>query len=148
VEEAPFVLDDLIKLWLLAGRLGNAQLCDCVIDAMLSVADDVSEDVDWTEAILAETIELIYAATTEGRSLRRLVVDFYAADADPPQLWENESQWHPEFINDIKMEYGRPDDDYYNDGRISCYYHEHMGPRIPLCMCPFYASETEQTDQE
>ena len=134
-DDAPLVLDELIRLWLLADRLGDAQLCDCVIDTMLDVADSVDISMDWTEAIPAEMLDLIYAATSEGRSLRRLVVDIYAGDLESAQVERGRYEWHPEFVNDIMLVYAQSDDVYYSDRR-SCYYHEHLSLQTPLCMSP------------
>lgn len=74
-------------------------------------------------------ITTIWLATTEGRPLRHLVLDYYAYSAESGSLESKFDEFHPEFIKilllaslDI-MNLGESSTDPTDQG--CCYYHEH-----------------------
>jgi hypothetical protein len=127
-------LEDLVKLWLLADRFADTQLRNLVIDTLHRVLNAIVPDEDdWIKGITLEMTVLIWTATTAGRALRRLVLDYYAWAADTSSLKAVKDKCHPDFLIDLLMKVmcvkeGDGDgswETYVRDN--ACYYHEHEG---------------------
>lgn len=77
-DDARPALNDLIRLWLLGDRLLELTLRNRVIDALVYI---IRENAFWwddsTRAITPDMISSIWSKTTSGRSIRRVVADFF-----------------------------------------------------------------------
>ena len=102
-DEARPVLDEIIKLWLLADRLMTAKLRNDAADAILRVLDILHEESDMEEVFSASTIALIWPATTKGRAIRRIVVDWYAYIVYHESIEAKIEHYHPEFVRELAL---------------------------------------------
>lgn len=102
-DEARRVLDEIIKLWLLADRLMTAKLRNDAADAILRVLDILHQESDMEEVFPASTIALIWPSTTEGRAIRRIVVDWYAYIVYPESIKAKIEHYHPEFVRELAL---------------------------------------------
>ena len=91
----------LAKLWLLADRLTTTKLRNDVMEALsrLLVSLDPKQG-NLTDIFPPSMTVLIWPATTPGRSLRKLVVDYYAK-VPIPQIEEHAAEHHPDFIQEL-----------------------------------------------
>jgi hypothetical protein len=133
-------LEDLAKLWLLADRLADTRLRNLAIDTLHRVISAVVPDEDdWIEGITPEMTVLIWSATTAGRALRRLVLDYYAWAADSSSLELAKDKCHPEFLKDLLMKVmGIKEGERSGSWEThvkgnACYYHEHGGMSASEC---------------
>lgn len=101
--EAIPVLDEIIKLWLLADRLMTAKLRNAAADAILRVLKILSEDSDMEDIFSATIIDLIWSSMTKDRAIRRIVIDFYAYTVDPRAVESRMEDYHPDFAKDLAL---------------------------------------------
>lgn len=94
------LVEDLTRLWLLADRLADVRLRNTAIDAM------IAEINGWTECVNAfpsKVTTLIWSATTPGRSIRRMVIDYYVKHVDIDDIKEEVVGYHPDFTKDLML---------------------------------------------
>jgi hypothetical protein len=101
--EASPILDELIKLWLLADRLMTAKLRNASADAILRVLKIIDPRSDMQDVFDPCMIDRVWSATTKDRALRRIVIDFYA-NMVHPEMFEYSMEmgkYHPDFVKDL-----------------------------------------------
>jgi hypothetical protein len=124
------LLESLSKLWLLGDRLSDSKFRNTVMDATIDVIEWLDPlSADFTAAFPPELTTLIWSATSPGKAMRRLVVDFYAymvPPGDMEPLWENV---HASFLKDLTMrslDFGQSEGRNVHAAlRDLCTYHEH-----------------------
>lgn len=91
----------LAKLWLLADRLTTTKLRNDVMEALsrLLVSVDPKQG-NPTDIFPPSMTVLIWPATTSGRSLRRLVLDYYAK-VPIPVIEEHVAEHQPDFVQEL-----------------------------------------------
>ena len=119
----------LAKLWLLADRLKTNKLGNDAIDSLLHVLEGAREmESDPMNIFPASTTVLIWSATTKGRSLRRLVIDYYASTVTASQVEKHIEECHPEFVQDLMLKsFGIHQNTQRNlcpTNMVDSYYHE------------------------
>ena len=92
----------LANLWLLADRLSTTKLRNDVMKALGRVLADLDHTQgDPTDIFPPSMTVLIWPATTKGRSLRKLVIDYYTSKVPVAQIDEHIQEYHPEFIEEL-----------------------------------------------
>lgn len=92
----------LANLWLLADRLTTTKLRNAVIGALGRVLMTLDPTQGSPIEIFPPSMTvLIWPATTKGRSLRRLVVDYYASKVPIVQVEQHFHEFHPEFVEEL-----------------------------------------------
>ena len=92
----------LANLWLLADRLTTTKLRNAVIGELGRILMTLDHTQGSTIEIFPPSMTvLIWPTTTKGRSLRRLVVDYYASKVPIAQVEEHIHEFHPEFVEEL-----------------------------------------------
>ena len=100
-ESYPLSLN-LANLWLLADRLTTTKLRNAVIGALGRILVTLDHTQGSPIEIFPPSMTvLIWPATTKGRSLRKLVVDYYASKVPIAQVEEHFQEFHPEFVEEL-----------------------------------------------
>jgi len=97
-------LEFLSKLWLLGDRLADSRFRNTVMDEIIDVIewlDPLSND--FTAAFPPELTTAIWAATTQGQAIRRLVIDHYAYMVSPKGMEPHWDSVHPGFLKYLTM---------------------------------------------
>jgi hypothetical protein len=99
-KEALELIDGLARLWLLGDRLADFRLCNAAMDGM------IAEMIPYTlvtasNAIPPKLIEQIWSATTSGRSIRRLMVDYYVKHVRVKAMEAESADYNHEFTKDL-----------------------------------------------
>ena len=120
----------LLKLAVLADKLGDAQLSNNVTDAVIRVARILCIGLS------PEHIRLIYEQLPENSTFRRLVVDFYKVKVRVSFLMENKAHFPADFIFDLMVDLKKDKamskssaEKYPGD---HCKYHQH-NDKVPQC---------------
>lgn len=130
-ESYPLSLN-LANLWLLADRLTTTKLRNAVIGAL----GRILMSLDHTQGSPIEMFPpsmtvLIWPATTKGRSLRRLVVDYYASKVPIAQVEQHFHEFHPEFVEELTqkiIQMHETTDSKLPTTQANGYYHEESAP--------------------
>lgn len=132
VKSATSYVDKLVRLWLLGDRLGDCEPRDAAMTAILSVVQDSGHPR--SELLLPPLTVLIFSNLTNGRALRRMVLDTSIMHVSPEQVEQRWNDFHPDFIKSLAMghlapvyegELARDDHEGYEEATDHCYYHEH-----------------------
>jgi hypothetical protein len=125
-DDAFELVEDLVRLWLLADRLADFRLRNAVIDAILVELNDFTTSLNVFPPELAAQV---WTATTQGRSIRRLIVDYYAKHVGATIVRGEVTEYHPEFTKDLlvkAIEVVKNDEENICPSmRDSCFYHEY-----------------------
>lgn len=97
-DDAFELVEDLVRLWLLADRLADFRLRNAVIDAILVELNDFTTSLNVFPPELAARV---WSATTPGRSIRRLIVDYYAKHVGATIVKGEVAEYHPDFTKDL-----------------------------------------------
>jgi hypothetical protein len=93
---------ELAKLWLLADRLTTRKLRQDVMVALHRALLALDHTQGNPAAIFPPSmIMLIWSATAPGRSLRRMVVDYYATKVSISLVEEHFEEYHPDFVQEL-----------------------------------------------
>lgn len=128
-DDALELIDDLVRLWLLADRLSDERLCNAVIDAILV---ELNDSITTMNAFPPELAAQIWSATTPGRSLRRLVIDYYAKHVRVKFVKAEMAEYHPDFTKDLMvkaMEIVEDDDHNICPSKRDPYFYHEYDPR-------------------
>lgn len=103
-DEIALVIRDYVELWLLGDRFADTELRNSTIGALKHILHKVKDDVrEWTTAFPLETTDRIWSATTEGRALRRFVVDIFDSEHSTEKIYRFGGDWCPEFLGDLMV---------------------------------------------
>lgn len=138
-EESIPIITLLVDLWLLADRLSDSYLRTATIHKLITYIIEASglwkSDI---EVINPSLISTIYASTTPGRALRRVVVDYYAEYAAYPVEGPLEGDFDAEFKQELLVEVARRQVEGERElleGCDNCLYHKHDKSH-PVCVLP------------
>lgn len=126
---APVAQSSLVKLWILADRLGDFQLRNVAMDEMVDNARFDSRCA--FELFPPDLIALIWSATTPDRSLRTLVIDYHIDWVYIGDIQNAIDEYHPEFVKELLLVSlaSNKDDECHLPFQIveeqPCYYHDH-----------------------
>jgi hypothetical protein len=133
VKSAATYVDKLVKLWLLGDRLADCELRDAAMTAMLVVVRDSPHPE--SDLLTPPMTVLIFSNLTNGRALRRLVLDIYIMSVSPKAVERQWESFHPDFIKSLALghlearyegEVARDDGQAFEDTMEHCHYHEHL----------------------
>lgn len=132
-ENALTVQTRLVKLWILADRLSDVRLCNIVIDEMVG-ATEKSDSTGLFVLFPPDLTVLIWSATTAGRSIRRMVIDYYITYVCVEGVEKNMYEHHPDFLKELMLAALHVVDNISPHGLIpaekteksGCYYHDHV----------------------
>jgi hypothetical protein len=92
----------LAMLWLLADRLTTSKLRDDVMEALHRVLASLDHTQGSPTDVLPPSITaLVWSATTTDRSLRGLVVEYYATKVPIPVIEQRFEEYHPDFVQEL-----------------------------------------------
>lgn len=131
VDDACAVQLSLVKLWILADRLGDIELRNAVIDEMVNTARH--EYVCAPTLFSPEITVLIWSATTARRSLHTLLIDLYLSRAYAGDVQDLIDKYHPEFLKELLVaalfnadhEHRECNSPFLILEEQPCYYHDH-----------------------
>jgi hypothetical protein len=120
----------LSYMWLIGDRLQDSRLRNTIMDEMIDVIEWLDPlSADFTAAFPPDLITAIWANSTQGCAIRRLVIDYYAYMVTPEIMephWDNS---HPEFLKDLTMRSlkfsQKEGQNIHTALRERCCYHEH-----------------------
>lgn len=92
----------LIKLWILADRLADVKLRNATIDEMIAATGWPNVGFDFP-LFTPEMTNIVWSATTAGRSLRRLLLDHYIGDVWAEEMEHNMDEFHPDFFKELML---------------------------------------------
>jgi hypothetical protein len=101
-KHANFVQGKLIKLWILADRLADIKLRNAAMDEMITAIGRLSIEVDY-HLFTPVMTNLVWPATTPGRSLRQLLLDFHISNVWAENVEQYMDGYHPEFLKDLML---------------------------------------------
>ena len=123
------VQSNLVKLWILADRLADARLRNAIMDEMVTATGKLESRF---ESVLfnPEMTALAWSATTAGRPLRRLILDYYVLYVSVEDVEKDVDKHPPEFVKELMLDSLRMVDANCSNWRIPvemgrCHYHEH-----------------------
>jgi hypothetical protein len=99
-DESLELVDDLARLWLLGDRLADVRLRNATMDGMIAEIDMYTLPT-FGNVFPPKLIEQIWSATTSGRSIRRLVVDYYVKHVSVEAMKAEPELYHHEFTRDL-----------------------------------------------
>ena len=127
-DDAIAVQSDLVKLWILADRLADVRLRNAIMDEIVAAMDKHKS----AQLVLfrPEMTVLAWSATTAGRPLRQLILDYYVFYVYASDVEQDVDKHHPEFVKELMLASLRMVDDNCSNWRIPvemgrCHYHEH-----------------------
>jgi hypothetical protein len=133
IKSSATYLDKSVRLWLLGDRLADCELRDTAMSAMVRAVRDQASAA--RSALFPPPLTvLIFSNLTNGRALRRLVLDNYIIHASATEVEELWDAFHLDFIKSLAMghlgpayegEVARDDEECYGDTTEHCHYHEH-----------------------
>lgn len=128
-DDAHHVQSSLVKLWILADRLADAQLRNTVVDEMVTATGRLGVKSDFV-LFPPEVTVFAWSATTAGRSLRRLILDYYVFYVLTKDVEKDVDEHHPEFVKDLMLASLRMVDSRCSIWKTplekaGCHYHEH-----------------------
>jgi hypothetical protein len=128
---ANFAQTRLIKLWILADRLADIRLRNATMDEMIAAVGRLSDEYNF-DLFTPDMTNVVWSATTPGRPLRRLLLDFRISDVWVEDVEENMDEFHPEFLKELMLaalnKVNYQDDVISPFDRVTnehCYYHDH-----------------------
>lgn len=97
-------INKLVRLWLLGDRLSDSKFRNTVMDAILGVFSGLISDSGTGSRLLPPHLTvLIWSNTTEGRALRRLVIDYYLYAVTPEEMDSQWDKFHPDFVKELAV---------------------------------------------
>ena len=131
-EHAHLVQTRLTKLWILADRLADMKFRNATIDEMVAATGRLGDDSNFV-LFTPDMTNVVWSAKTPGRSLRRLLLDFYIGNVWAEYVEENMDDLHPEFVKELMLaalnKVDLQDSAFLTPfDRVSkepCYYHDH-----------------------
>lgn len=125
-EKGAPMLNDYIELWLLADRSADTELRNSTINTLRDIVRGVKSDIiDWTTGFTLETTARIWSATTEGRALRRFVVDIFDSTDSTEAVYRFKDDWHLEFLSGLMVRRQRGEKNVVWDWNSESHYHEY-----------------------
>lgn len=125
-DDAFELVEDLVRLWLLADRLADFRLRNTVIDAIVFELKGFTTSLNVFPPELAAQV---WSATTPGRAIRRLIVDYYAKHIGAAIVKDEVAEYHLDFTRDLlvkAIEVLKNDEEIVCPSkRDSCFYHEY-----------------------
>jgi hypothetical protein len=125
-DDAFELVEDLVRLWLLADRLADFRLRNAVIDAIIVELYNFTTSLNVFPPELATQV---WSATTPGRSIRRLIIDYYAKHVGATVLKGEVAEYHPDFTKDLLVKaieiVKNDEENICPSKRDSCFYHEY-----------------------
>lgn len=121
-------LNHHLKLWILADRLDDLDLCNAAMNEIIG-------DLDYSCKFLAATTTLVWNADTERLALRRLILDYYVTSVQHSYVNYNLDEFDRGFLDDLLVHsLGTRDDGVTVDPleRCPCFYHEHE-TKLDVC---------------
>lgn len=125
----PVTQSSLVKLWILADRLGDIQLRNAAMDEMI---DTARFDAKCSfELFPPNLIALIWSATTPDRALLTLAIDYHISYVYIEDIQSAIDKYHPEFAKELLLVslISNSADDWHLPCSIveerPCYYHHH-----------------------
>jgi hypothetical protein len=92
------LMEKLVNLWLLGDRLADTKFRNEIMDATIGVIHGLEVVSDEQDPVFsAATTVLIWSNTTDGRALRRLVVDHYIHMVTLEEMRPQWDEFHPRF---------------------------------------------------
>ena len=125
-EDAFELIEDLVRLWLLADRLADFRLRNAVIDAIIVELNSFTTSLNVFPPELAAQV---WSATTTGRSIRRLIIGYYAKHVGAANVQADVAKYHPGFTQDLLVKaievVKNDEENICPSKRDSCFYHEY-----------------------
>ena len=125
-DDAFDLVEDPVRLWLLADRLADFRLRNAVIDGILIELTGFTTSLNVFPPELAAQI---WSATTPGRSMRRLIIDYYAKHIGAATVEAQVAEYHPNFTKDLLVKaievVKNDEENICPSKRDSCFYHEY-----------------------
>lgn len=125
-DDAFELVEDLVRLWLLADRLADFRLRNTVIDAIIV---ELNGFITSLNVFPPELAAQVWSATTPGRSIRRLIVDYYAKHIGAAAVKGEVADYHPDFTRDLLVKaievVKNDEENICPSKRDSCFYHEY-----------------------
>ena len=125
-DDAFELVEGLVRLWLLADRLVDFRLRNAVIDALLV---EISSFTTSLNVFPPELAAQVWSATTPGRSIRRLIIDYYAKHVGAATVQADVVKYHPDFTKDLLVKaieiVKNDEENICPSKRDSCFYHEY-----------------------
>jgi hypothetical protein len=109
-DTAPAIQSSLVKLWILADRLADIRLRTATVDEMMLATSNIARS-DGVLLFLPELTVIAWSATTPGRSLRRLIVDYYVCQVLAKNIEDHMDRYHPGFVKELALAALRTVDD-------------------------------------
>ena len=120
------MVGDLVRLWLLADRLADFRLRNAVMDAIIVELNGFATPMNVFPPNLAAQV---WSATTPGRPIRRLIIDYYAKHIGAATVKAEAVAYHPEFTRDLLVKaievVKNDDENICPSKRDSSLYHEY-----------------------
>lgn len=92
----------LVKLWILADRLSDVRLCNTIIDEMIA-ATQICDDIGGFVLFPPDLTVLIWSATTAGRPIRQLIIDYFITYVYVTKVEEVMDDHHPDFLKELMV---------------------------------------------
>jgi len=125
-DDAFELVEDLVRLWPLADRLADFRLRNAVIDAIIVELNGFTTSHNVFPHDLAAQV---WSATTPGRSIRRLIVDYYAKHIGAAIVKGEVADYHPDFTKYLLVKaievVKNDEENVCPSKRDSCFYHEY-----------------------
>ena len=125
-DDAFELVEDLVRLWLLADRLADFRLRNAVIDAIIVELNGLTTSLNVFPPELAAQV---WFATTPGRSIRRLIVDYYAKHVGATVVKDEVAEYYLDFTKDLLIKaievVKNDEENICLSKRDSCFYHEY-----------------------
>jgi hypothetical protein len=133
------VQNSLVKLWILADRLTDVRLCNTVVDEMVAGIQLCHGCMGNFTLFPPDLTVSIWSATTAGRSIRQLIIDYYITYVFASDIKKQIDEYHPDFLkelmlaalhkvdNDAHLANGEAPGDKAADNES--YYHDYVGKR-------------------
>lgn len=130
-EHANLAQTRLIKLWILADRLADIKLRNATMDEMIAAVGRLSNEYSF-DLFTPDMTNVVWSATTTGRPLRRLLLDYHISNVWVEDVEDNMEEFHPEFLKELML--AALNKVNYQDGVMSpfdrvavepCCYHDH-----------------------
>jgi hypothetical protein len=125
-DDAFELVEDLVRLWLLADHLADFRLRNAVIDAILVELNSFTTSLNVFPPELAAQV---WSATTPGRSIRCLIIDYYAKHVGAATVQAQVADYHVDFTRDLLVKaievVKNDEENICPSKRDSCFYHEY-----------------------
>lgn len=125
-DDAFELVEGLVRLWLLADRLVDFRLRNAVIDGILVELGSFTTSLN---VFPPELGVQVWSTTTPGRSIRRLIIDYYAKHVGAATVQAQVAEYHPDFTRNLLVKaiegVKNDEENICPSKRSSYFYHEY-----------------------